>query len=204
MSFGCPTDGYGCSPQVPGILKAARTLPTGFALQPSMGRAAQFDLAVTAIVRRFRRPGEAPTARPYHGLSASRTWSADTARLMANTERALANEAGGPVAQLLPVPQDGGDGGDEGADQLSGLKADIKDAKGAALLIETTSGGLGSKARLQRSNAPIGSNQRLGPMPPEASGETCRESAFARSAWRRRVRRRHCGATHQEPPSARR
>ena len=57
----------------------------------------------------------APTARPYHGLSPG-TWAADTSRLTANTERALANEAGGPVAQLLPVPQDGGDGSDEGAD----------------------------------------------------------------------------------------
>ena len=52
-----------------------------------------------------------PTARPFHGLSPS-SWSADTSRLMANTERALADEAGGPVAQLLPVPQDGGDGGE--------------------------------------------------------------------------------------------
>ena len=49
----------------------------------------------------------APTARPYHGLSPG-TWAADTSRLTANAERALADEAGGPVAQLLPVPVDGG------------------------------------------------------------------------------------------------
>ena len=50
-----------------------------------------------------------PTARPYHGLSPG-TWAADTSRLTANAERALADEAGGPVAQLLPIPSDGGDG----------------------------------------------------------------------------------------------
>ena len=41
-----------------------------------------------------------PTARPYHGLSPS-SWSADTSRLMANVERSLADEAGGPVAQTV-------------------------------------------------------------------------------------------------------
>ena len=46
-----------------------------------------------------------PTARPYHGLGPT-AWAADSARLSANAERALADEAGGPVAQLLPVPQD--------------------------------------------------------------------------------------------------
>ena len=119
----------------------------------------------------------APTARPYHGLSPS-SWAADTTRLMANTERSLANEAGGPVAQLLPVPQDGGDGAEEGADQLSGLKADIKDAKGAALLVETTSAGWGEG----KVAAPTSDwkQQRLGPMPPEALVKLA-ESAYARS-----------------------
>ena len=93
----------------------------------------------------------APTARPYHGLSPG-TWAADTSRLTANAERSLANEAGGPVAQLLPVPQDGGDGAEDGTDPLSGLKSDIKDAKGSALLVETTSGGWGEGAV----NAPRG------------------------------------------------
>ena len=118
-----------------------------------------------------------PTARPYHGLSPS-SWAADTTRLMANTERSLANEAGGPVAQLLPVPQDGGDGAEEGADPLSGLKSDIKDAKGSALLVETTSGGWGEGAV----NAPRADwkQQRLGPMPPDAMVKLA-ESAYGRS-----------------------
>ena len=118
-----------------------------------------------------------PTARPYHGLSPG-TWAADTSRLTANAERSLANEAGGPVAQLLPVPQDGGDGADEGADPLSGLKSDIKDAKGSALLVETTAGGWDQGAV----NAPRSDwkQARLGPMPPEAMVKLA-ESAFARS-----------------------
>ena len=119
----------------------------------------------------------APTARPYHGLSPG-TWAADTSRLTANTERSLANETGGPVAQLIPVPQDGGDGAEDGTDPLSGLKSDIKDAKGSALLVETTSGGWDQGAV----NAPRSDwkQQRLGPMPPEAMVKLA-ESAFARS-----------------------
>ena len=66
-----------------------------------------------------------PTARPYHGLGPT-TWAQETSRLQANAEQSLANEAGGPLAQLLPVPQDGGTG--EEGDPLAGLKTDIKNA----------------------------------------------------------------------------
>ena len=119
----------------------------------------------------------APTARPYHGLSPG-TWAAETSRLTANAERSLANEAGGPVAQLLPVPQDGGDGADDAADMLGGLKADIKNAKGSALLVETTAAGWGEGAvAAPRSDW---KQARLGPMPPEAMVKLA-ESAFARS-----------------------
>ena len=118
----------------------------------------------------------APTARPYHGLSPG-TWAADTSRLTANAERSLANEAGGPVAQLIPVPQDGGDG-DEDTDPLAGLKSDIAAAKGNALLVETTAGGW----QEGKVAAPTSDwkQQRLGPMPPEAMVKLA-ESAFARS-----------------------
>ena len=122
-----------------------------------------------------------PTARPYHGLGPG-TWAADTSRLTANAERSLANEAGGPVAQILPIPQDGGDvdEDDEAApvDPLADLKADIAKAKGGAVLLETTAGGWGEGAV----NAPRSDwkPQRLGPMPPEAMVKLA-ESAFARS-----------------------
>ena len=115
-----------------------------------------------------------PTARPYHGLSPS-SWAADTARLNANAERSLADEAGGPVAQLLPVPQDGGD--DSADDPLAGLRKDIRDAKGKALLIETTSAGWGEG----KTAAPQSDWQarRLGPQPTEAMVALA-DSAFAR------------------------
>ena len=118
-----------------------------------------------------------PTARPYHGLSPG-TWAADTSRLTANAERSLADEAGGPFAQLLPVPQDGGDGAEEGVDPLSALKADIKAAKGSAMLVETTAGGWDQGAV----NAPRSDwkQARLGPMPPEAMVKLA-ETAYARS-----------------------
>ena len=90
-----------------------------------------------------------PTARPYHGLGPA-TWASETARLSANAERSLADEAGGPVAALLTIPE-GQDAGSEDADDaLAGLRADIGKARGRALLLETTSGGFGEG----RSNAP--------------------------------------------------
>ena len=97
--------------------------------------------------------------------------------MAANAERSLANEAGGPLAQLLPVPQDGGDGADDAADTMSGLKADIRDAKGKALLVETTAAGWGEG----KVAAPLADwkQQRLGPMPPDAMVKLA-ESAFAR------------------------
>ena len=117
-----------------------------------------------------------PTARPYHGLGPG-TWARDTARLASNAERSLANEAGGPLAQLLAIPQDGGDGQDEDDDPLSGLKSDIAKAAGKALLVETTAGGWGEGM----GGAPLSDwkPHRLGPMPPESMVELS-DAAFAR------------------------
>ena len=64
-----------------------------------------------------------------------------TARLQSETERSLADEMAGPLAQLLAVPADGGDGGDD--DPLKMLKADIRTARGKALLLETVAAGYG-------------------------------------------------------------
>ena len=116
-----------------------------------------------------------PTARPYHGLGPG-TWAADTARLMSNAEWSLANEAGGPLAQLLPIPHDGGDG-DEATDPLTGLKSDIKNAKGNALLVEITAAGW-SEGKVAAPQADW-KQQRLGPLPPEAMVKLA-DTAFAR------------------------
>ena len=89
-------------------------------------------------------------------------WAHTSARLQSETERSLADEAGGPVAQLVAVPQDGGDGG--ASDPLAELKADLKTARGRALLLETVAAGWGEG----RSAAPMRDwrPERLGPNPP--------------------------------------
>ena len=91
-------------------------------------------------------------------------WASTTARLQGEAERSLADEAGGPLAQLLAIPQDGGDGGDD--DPLAKLKADIGTARGKALVVETTAAGWGEGAAA----APRRDWQasRLGPAPPES------------------------------------
>ena len=90
-----------------------------------------------------------PTARPYHGLGPA-TWAADTARLNANAEKSLADEAGGPVAALLPVPEGQDAGDDDDSDPLAELRRDIGSARGRALLLESTASGYGEG----RANAP--------------------------------------------------
>ena len=94
-----------------------------------------------------------------------------TARLQSETERSLADEAGGPVAQLLAVPQDGGDGGDD--DPLKDLKADLRGARGRALLLETTAAawGEGMSASPRRDWRP----ERLGPDPPDGLTKTMQQ-----------------------------
>lgn len=100
-------------------------------------------------------------------------WAHTTARLQSEAERSLADEAGGPLAQLLAIPQDGGDGEDE--DPLAGLKADIRTARGKALLLETVAAGWGEG----RASAPQKdwTASRLGPMPPESMA-TIRKDSF--------------------------
>lgn len=94
-----------------------------------------------------------------------------TARLQSETERSLADEAGGPVAQLLAVPQDGGDGGDD--DPLKDLKSDLRTARGKALLLETTAAGWGEGM----SAAPRRdwTKSRMGPDPPDGLTKAMRQ-----------------------------
>ena len=77
---------------------------------------------------------------PWRGI-APISWASATGKLAGNLETRLAQEAGAPVGAFLPVPQDGGDGGDE--DPLADLKSDIRGAKGRHLLVETTAQGWG-------------------------------------------------------------
>lgn len=110
----------------------------------------------------FVRWGSTP-GQPYVGVGPT-SWAHTTARLQSEAERSLADEVGGPIGQLLAIPQDGGDGSD--TDPLRSLKADISGARGRALLVETTAAGWGEGM----SGAPRSDwrAQRLGPTPPEA------------------------------------
>ena len=102
------------------------------------------------------------------------SWAHTTARLQSEAERSLADEAGGPIANLLAIPEDGGDDDDD-SDPLKLLKADLRTARGKALLLETTHAGWGDgrSAAPQRDWSP----SRLGPTPPESMA-TIRKDAF--------------------------
>lgn len=148
-------------------------------------------------------PGE-----PYTGVGPL-SWASTTARLASEAERSLADETGGPLAQLLPVPQDGGGDPDDDTDSFAGLRADIGRARGKALLVETTHAGWGEG----RGSAPQRDWQtnRLGPAPPATMPEVARD-AFVRTlaacgsnislhtdadgtAQREALRRAHMGTT---------
>ena len=85
-------------------------------------------------------------ARPWLGLGPL-SWSKATSQLAGNLETRLAQEAGGVVAHLLPVPQDGGDG-DEDSDPLADLKKDVRAAKGGTAFVETTAAAWGEGKEL--------------------------------------------------------
>ena len=127
-----------------------------------------WNLPASGVV--FVKWGFAP-GTPYVG-TAPIDWANLTARLNSETERSLADEAAGPLAQLLAIPQDGGDDGDD--DPLRLLKADIAGARGRALLLETGAAGWGEGA----SAAPRRdwTASRLGPSPPAAMAEIARDT----------------------------
>ena len=128
-----------------------------------------WNLPASGVV--FVRWGGTP-GQPYVGTGPL-SWAHTTARLQSETERSLADEAQGPLAQLIAVPSDGGDDGDD--DPLKMLKADIRQARGKALLLETSAAawGEGRQAAPQRD----WQASRLGPTPPESMA-TIRKDAF--------------------------
>ena len=104
------------------------------------------------------------SARPWYGIGPL-GWARATGTLAANIETRLGEEAGGPVGHVLPVPADGGDGGD--SDPLSMFKADLAAAKGRTILAETTAAGWGDG----RTAAPLADYkpQRFGAAVPDSS-----------------------------------
>ncbi len=136
---------------------------------PSTSKTWHLPFAGVVFLKWGGTPGQ-----PYIGTGPL-SWASTTARLQAEAERSLADEAGGPLAQLLSVPADGGDGGDD--DPLALLKADISKARGKALLVETTAAAWdqGKAAAPQKD----WSQNRLGPMPPDSIVNVSKD-AFAR------------------------
>ena len=80
--------------------------------------------------------------RPWEGVSPG-SFGATATRLLGALETRLGQEAGGPQGFLLPIPQDGGEGGDD--DPLSNLKSDLANMKGNTVaLLETTAAQVGA------------------------------------------------------------
>ncbi|MCY4500153.1 MAG: hypothetical protein OXE57_01125 [Alphaproteobacteria bacterium] len=126
-----------------------------------------WNLPASSVVF-LRWGGEA--GQPYIGTGPTR-WASVTARLHAQAERSLADEAAGPVGSFIPYPPSDGQGEDE--DPTASLQADIAKARGKAMLVETTQAGNDQG----RSAAPMKDwhPERLGPNMPAAMVELARD-----------------------------
>ena len=87
----------------------------------------------------------------------------------------MRKETGGPVGHWLPVPQDGGEGGED--DPLASLKADLAAGRGRTMLVETTSAAWGEG----RAAAPAEDwkPRRFGASPPGALPALRTDAALA-------------------------
>ena len=122
--------------------------------------------------------GSRPGA-PYLGTGPT-SWASVTARLGAASERTLADEAGGPLAQVIPLPIFEGkrDDEDDDDDTYAAVRAAIAKARGKAVTVETTADGNDRGKAGAPQKDWIAS--RLGPAPPAATVELARD-AFMRT-----------------------
>ena len=90
----------------------------------------------------------------------------ESGRLARALERALADEAGGPVGHLIPAPADGSDTATEDDDPLAPLKRQIAELRGQVGLVETMAAGYGEG----RAAAPAEDwkPRRIGANPPDS------------------------------------
>ena len=104
-------------------------------------------------------------------------WARLTGSLAANLEARLGEEAGAAVGAFLPVPAPQGAADGTPADKLASLRADIRGAKGKAVILETTSAGWGDG----RTAAPQADwiQRRFGANPPKELGELRRAAGAA-------------------------
>ena len=123
----------------------------------------------------FVRWGTSPGTR-YRGQGPT-SWAHTTARLQGEAERSLADEAAGPLAQLLVTPEGTDVDSEDGSDPWAAVRAGLAKARGGSVLVESTStgGGDGPAAAPRRDWEP----RRLGPMPPDAMVNVA-QAAFSR------------------------
>ena len=132
-----------------------------------------WNLPASSVV--FLRWGSTP-GQAYIGTGPT-AWAHTTARLQSEVERSLADEAGGPLAQILTYPEGHDTDSDDDTDPLAGVRSALATARGKAMLVESTAGGMSEG----RSNAPARDwdPRRLGPDPTDAMVKIS-ESAYAR------------------------
>ena len=82
------------------------------------------------------------------------------ARAAAEVERSLGDEASGPLAQLLTVPESQ----DPDSDEYAGIRSGLNSARGKAVLLESNAGGAGNRADAPQRDWLA---TRLGPSPTE-------------------------------------
>lgn len=123
----------------------------------------------------FVRWGTSPGTR-YRGQGPT-SWASLTARLQGETERTLGDESAGPLAKLLTTPEGTDTDSDDDTDPWSAVRTGITNAKGKALLLETTRAGAGEGP----SGAPRRDweSTRLGAEPPAGLVELS-DQAFSR------------------------
>ena len=127
--------------------------------------------------------------------TAPSSYASTTNRMLTATQKTLADESGGPLANLLVSPQDGGDG-DEDTDPLAALKRDIRNAAGAGLMVETTNAGWGEG----KASAPQGdwTPKRYGPMPPAPLIELSEQAVTVQDARKIIAARRRVGIERRD------
>ena len=97
---------------------------------------------------------------PHYGQSPANLASL-AGKVAAEVERSLGDEAAGPVAQLIALPE----GADPKSPKVAALRAGLAAARGKGLLLESTAGGWGDKAGSPHKDwVP----NRLGPNPSQA------------------------------------
>ena len=171
--FGCPA-AWSETHSVRGLALGRRSrscdswMVRATAYGPSTSTTWKLPRSAVVFIRWGGHPGS-----PYLGKGPL-SFASTTAKLGAMTERSLADEAAGPIAQLLAIPADGGDG--ETDDPLAKLKGDIAKARGRAAFVETTASAWGEGRDAAPRRDWVAS--RLGPNPPAALVEL-RQAAFA-------------------------